>query len=92
MDYKYINIKYAIHDFIENLKYDLQPRNIKSKIQEKMDDVACLQTRLEYYARESRRQKKYKNDYTDNSNYYNFKHNLVKRAIDSMDDLSLIHI
>ena len=68
-----------MHNFIENLKYDIQPRTVKSKIQEKMDDLACLQTRLEYYGRQSRQ--KYKTEFI-----YNFKHNLVKRAINSMDD------
>ena len=80
MENKYINIAYAIKDFIKNLKYDLQPRSIKSKIQEKMDNMACLQTRLEYYGRQWRKNK-YKNQ-----SIFNFEHNLVKRAINSMDD------
>ena len=48
-----------------------------------MDNVACLQTRLEYYARESRKRKKY-----GNHGQFNYLHDhiLVKRAIDSMDD------
>ena len=59
LDSKLAMMKYAIQDFIQTLKRDATIQNLKSKVQDKMDNVACLQTRLEYYARESRKRKKY---------------------------------
>ena len=48
-----------------------------------MDNIACLKTRLEYW---SRRQKKYKSFKNLGLKYNEFKHKLIKRAVDSMDD------
>ena len=51
-----------------------------------MDDIACLQSRLEYYGNE---RKKKLNDYQAalNGDYQNdYDHYIVKRAIDSFDD------
>ena len=52
-------MKYAIQDYLQTLKREATIQNLKAKVQDKMDNVACLQTRLEYYARESRKRKKY---------------------------------
>mgnify|MGYP007048504849 FL=1 len=55
--------------------------NIKAKIQKKMDDIACFQTRLQNHAREKRKRKK-----KGKFSYPPSHHNLIKREIDSMDD------
>ena len=52
-------MKYAIQDYLQTLKREATIQNLKAKVQDKMDDVACLQTRLEYYVRESRKRKKH---------------------------------
>ena len=52
-------MKYAIQDYLQTLKREATIQNLKAKVQDKMDNVACLQTRLEYYAKESRKRKKY---------------------------------
>jgi len=55
--------------------------NIKAKIQKKMDDLSCFQTRLQNHTREKRKRKK-KGEFSYLPSY----HNLIKREIDSMDD------
>ena len=65
------------------MRIDLKVRKIKTKIEEKMDNIACLKTRLEYW---SRCQKKYKSFKKLGLKYNEFKHKLIKRAVDSMDD------
>ena len=55
--------------------------NIKEKIQQKMDDLHCFQTRLQNHVREKRRRKKNRG-FSDPSSY----RVLVKREINSMDD------
>merc|ERR1712203_72067 len=55
--------------------------NIKEKIQQKMDDLHCFQTRLQNHVREKRRRKKkLKNSFPSSYQL------LVKREINSMDD------
>ena len=55
--------------------------NIKEKIQKKMDDLHCFQTRLQNHVREKRRRKK-KGEFSNLLSY----RVLVKREINSMDD------
>ena len=55
--------------------------DIKEKIQQKMDDLHCFQTRLQNHVREKRRRKK-NGEFSQSSSYLV----LVKREINSMDD------
>ena len=59
----------------------MKVKNIKEKIQKKMDDLHCFQTRLQNHFREKRRRKK-KGKFSDPLSY----RVLVKREINSMDD------
>ena len=59
----------------------MKVKNIKEKIQKKMDDLHCFQTRLVNHVRQKRRRKK-KGKFSDPLSY----RVLVKREINSMDD------
>ena len=82
LSHKIDRIKYAIHDFKYKLKAEFPIlHDIENKIEEKMDDIACLQSRIEYYGNE--RKKKinehlaiqngdYSNHYGDYNNHYGY--------------------
>merc|ERR1719319_180873 len=77
-------IKLAIEEFKQKVKRKLSKEYIKKKIKEKMDDLSCLTTRLEFYGKQ--RRKKLKGKWPGKHKYNGTNHNFVKRAVDSIDD------
>ena len=81
LDSMFAKLKRTIHKLKQKLSQTMKVKNIKEKIQKKMDDLHCFQTRLVNHVREKRRRKK-KGKFSDPSSY----RFLVKREINSMDD------
>ena len=51
LSYKTKMIKLAIEEFKQEVKRKLSKEYIKDKIEEKMNDLSCLTTRLEFYGK-----------------------------------------
>ena len=81
LDSSFAKLKYTIHKLKQELSQTMKVKNIKEKIQKKMDDLHCFQTRLQNHFRDKRRRKK-KGQFSDPLSY----RGLVKREINSMDD------